>query len=396
MGYTVTEIRSDIEGAFHGTTTNKVRNLFGVMNRAARRSVADTDFAETKRVVPISSPFFSSIYDYPCFSDLKNERLIDIRKQANRSTIDGFNQTYAKHFDQNKATQVSGVKASVRWNGAIKTLRIAIPQESPVVLTNCDSASGWSVGGTASNLVLDTQNFFEGSSSLRFDITTGTGYLENSTLTAIDLSDIESIGSLFNSVYLPSANLTSVNIRWGSSAANYWSVTATADHATNAYQLGWNVSEFVWPTTATGTPNSSAVTYLRITFVVASSMTAVRMDSVTAQIGKVYEAEYYSKFLFRDGTTGAFKEKVTADTDLINLDTDSYEVYLSCLFWMISQQLQGLDANVADGAYNEQAYIDNSKRYQMTHKSEVSPPIVPYYGIRRGGYTKYIGKRLIG
>lgn len=394
MPYSFTEIKADAEAALHGTSINKVRNFNGVANRAARRCLADCDFAETKRVVPLSSPFFSSIYDYPAPTDLKNDRLIDVRTQTNRTFKDGFSQTYAKEFDQSKSLQTSGVKAEVKWDDAVKTLRIAIPQQSALALTTCEATTGWTAGGTASNILLDTQNFFEGNASLRFDITTGVGYLENSTLSATDLTTVKSIGSLFNSVYLPASGLTSVNLRWGSDSANYYTATATADHAGNAYQLGWNVSEFPWTATTTvGTPVVTSITYLRVTLTVSANMT-VRMDSVTAQLGKIYEAEYYSKYLFRDGITGAFKEKVTADSDLLNLDTDSYEVYTSCLFWMISQQLQGLDAVMADGGYNEAAYQTNLARYIATHRSEVSLPVIPYYRIKKGGYAGIIGTRL--
>lgn len=390
MAYSILEIKADTESAFHGQSINKIRNFYGALNRAARRCVSDTDFAETKRVVPLFSPLYASIYDYPCPSDLKGDRIVDIRKQTGRRWYGGwtgwdgdYNQTYSSAFNHSLPS-LAGIISSIRWNGGLKTLRIATGYQTATVLTDATATTGWTAGGTASNLILDTQNFYEGSSSLRFDLATGTGYIEISTLTAVDLTNILNIGSLFNLVYLPTVALTSVNLRWGSDVSNYWTATATADHASNVYQLGWNTSEFPWPATKVGNPDVTHIRYLRVTFVVSTPVYGMRMDSVTAQLGRIYEAEYYSKCLFRDGSTGNFKEKVTLDSDILNLDTDSYEVFLSCFLWILGQQLQGLDASMADGNYNQQAYLDNLKRYQSTHKSEVSLPIVPYYNLPSG------------
>jgi len=391
MSLSITEIKADTEAALHGTTINKVRNVYGLLNRAARRVVSDIDPAETKRVIPITSPLFTGIYDYPCPSDLKGDRIVDIRSQSPRPSggaypgiygMGSYQQTYSKEFIYS-VPSFADIISTIRWSNGIKTLRISAGYQSPITLTPASVLTGWTLGGTATNLLLDTQNFYEGSSSFRFDVGTGTGYIETSTLDTVDLTNIKDIGSLFNLVYLPVSALTSVELRWGTNSTNYWTATATADHATNAYQLGWNLSEFHWPATAVGTPDITNIKYLRVSYTVSAPIAGVRMDSVTAQLGRIYEMEYYSKFMFRDGITGAFKEKVTADSDLLNLDVDSYEVFLSCFLWMLAQQLQGLDANVADGPHYENAYRENLQRYVMTHRSEVTPPITPYYQMPR-------------
>ena len=87
MAYSVTTLLNDITSAIHGTTTNKVPNVYGIINRAARAILLDVDPKETTRIVSLGQ-VFNNTFDYALPSDVKGDRIIDIRPQANRKPGD--------------------------------------------------------------------------------------------------------------------------------------------------------------------------------------------------------------------------------------------------------------------------------------------------------------------
>ena len=84
--------------------------------------------------------------------------------------------------------------------------------------------------------------------------------------------------------------------------------------------------------------------------------TDFRVDSLVYRFGEIFKIAYYSKYLFRS-SAGTFQEKVSDDTDLINLDVDSYNLMLLKTMDIVSQELQGEDSGfdlaVADRKYKE-------------------------------------------
>jgi hypothetical protein len=226
-------------------------------------------------------------------------------------------------------------------NSGIKTLNISKKLTAGATVSTLNSLTDngtWTAGGNAINIVADTINKISGSGSLKFDISASgsTAYIENSTLSSVDLTNFESAGSLFAYVFIPSTTIiTSVNLRWGSSSANYYSSTATTTQDNTSFIAGWNLVRFDYAgATETGTVDNSAINYLRVTFNYnGTATTSCRVDSITARIPSYYTITYYSKYLFKN-TAGTWIEKPTAidDSDEINLDVDSFNVllYESC------------------------------------------------------------------
>jgi len=102
--------------------------------------------------------------------------------------------------------------------------------------------------------------------------------------------------------------------------------------------------------------------------------------------------EYYSKYLFRNASTGTFQETVLDDSDLINLDTDSYNLLTYQVLYQATQQQQGLDAVFYDGTFAKQQYDMGVLRYKAMYKSEVQKPQSVYYQMPRKGYGRYISR----
>ena len=121
MSYTITKAKSDLQGILHGTSVNKVTNILSVFNRAARQVLEDVDPQETKRKAQITTALFDQVYDYTAPSDLKGNKVIDIRPQINRTSADVFSQNYSANFDIFKTTDDGLLQ--IEFNEGIKTLR---------------------------------------------------------------------------------------------------------------------------------------------------------------------------------------------------------------------------------------------------------------------------------
>lgn len=396
MSYTVQTLLNDIEGVVHGTTTNKIPNIYGVINRAARAVLLDVDPKETQKIVELSSQVFNDVFDYPLPADVKGDRIIDLRIQAGRLPGDVFVQDYAQTFDSQKTLGLSNA-VYTQWNTGVKTFRIEAPTlTSPTVITDTGSITDWSATTGASTITLDTTNNVAGSGAIVFNLDAGSasGYIENSALSAIDLSSAVNVDTLFMWVYLPTASsVTSINLRWGSDDSNYYNYTVTANQQGNAFENGWNLLSFPWVlATKVGTPVDTEYDYVRATFNYDSTLqTGVKICSLTSNPGFIFELQYYSKYLFRSASTNAFQETVTDSADnskLINLDTESYNLLFNKAAFFIAQSLQGADAQY-DARFWDSEYQAALARYKAQNPSEAMKKAEPYYRIQKKNYTRF-------
>lgn len=398
MSYSVQTLKNDLSGVLHGTTTNQIQNLDGIINRAARTLLLDLDPQETKRMVEFVNPIFNSVYDYPIAADVKGNKIIDIYPQVQRIPQDIWTQAYNQAFDVAKQNIFSTKNMfTINFNTSLKTIRINAPfLNAPVVINQLEGIAlngTWAVGGTATNLSVNNTNFAQGSGALQFDVTSGAAYLENSTMTAVDLSTVENQSSLFTWVYVPTGTtLTSVNLRWGSSSSDYYTRTVTQTQQGTAFVNGWNLCQFQWSgSTSSGTPDSSAIDYARITLNVTGTMTGCLLNGLDSILGTILSYEYYSKYLFRDSTTGAFQETVTDDSNLINLDTESYNLLFNQVAFLAAQQQQGSDS-VYDGLLFKREYDLGVIRYKSMYKSELQKPQSIYYQQPDTSYNRFLGR----
>lgn len=393
-------MEGELEAVLHGTTLNQITNLVGLENRAARQLLLDLDPQETKRVVEFVNPIYNSVFDYPIAADVKGNKLIDIFPQVQRIPQDIWTQAYNQAFDVAKQNIFSFQNMfTMGFNTGIKTIRINAPLLNPPQIINeiegITLNGTWAVGGTASSLAVNNTNFAQGSGSLQFNVTSGAAYLQNSTMTSVDLSDVALQTSFFTWVYIPTgSNLTSVELRIGSSASNYYSLTVTANQQGTAFVNGWNLCQFTWSSMAvTGTPVTTAINYARITLNVTATMTGVLINGLDSILGTILNYSYYSKYLFRDSTTGAFQETVTNTSNLINLDTESYNLYVNLVALFAVQQQQGLDGLFFDASYFQNMYDKDLARYKAMYKSELQKPQSVYYKQPDTSYNRIIGRR---
>lgn len=378
MAYTIADIKNDLEGILKGQSTSKITNILTLINRSARQVLLDCDPQETKVVGDLE--LFDEVFDYAPPTDLKGNKVIDIRPQVNRKVRENFTQTYSEQFDLRKFRD--DVMFTFEFNSGVKKLRV---KKNLTQGTTIDTISGisdngtWAVGNDATNLTEDNRVFKSDNASLNFDLdgSTTDGFIQNSTLTAVDLSDHEDQSSLFAWGYFPDASaITSADLQWGSSTTAFWNRTVTVPVFGSGFVNGWNQLKFAWNgATKTLSPDSSAINFLRATINYDGvAETDIRVDNVVSTLPELNELHYYSKFIFSN-SAGVFQETATDDTDTVNLDTETFNL----LLWKISEYAVQQVPDFGDVKYFAGMYAQTLRRYKAIYKSEIEKPKQQYY-----------------
>lgn len=373
--YTQAELQAIVNGMVHSKFA-ECESPQVVMNRAVRFVMGDQDIRSTKRSATLS-PFLSAFqYDYTAPADLKGEKIIDIRKQVNRSPFERFSLVDTEEFDRKKA--ITRYRVAVRDENFSKILRIdGVEGNVQIMLNSLDSLIGngtWALSGDATNLTLDTTEFVE-NAAFNFDTNSGgtTAILSTSNMTQVDLSTYDQQGAIFMWAYVPDSvdltKLTNFILRWGNDSSNYWSKTITTNNEGQSFHLGWNLLRFDWSTaTQTGTVASATIDYLHFTVTKSGTLAADtdwRIDQILFRVGKNYDTVYYSKYGWQTAA-GVYAEESTGATDLLVADTDEIEMIAFKCAEFASQELKELD----EVGYFQGQYENAKNKYQKRNPSE--------------------------
>jgi len=373
-----TEFYAIANGMSHGKFA-QVQDRQVVSNRAVRYVVGDIDLRSHKRSAQLSPNMYADVFEYAAPTDLKGEKLIDFRRQVKRPHNEHWLLVDDVDFDRKK--HVSHYRVAVRDENFGKLLRIdGLDNAKSKSLHTCESLTGngiWAATADASNLTLDNDNFITGGGALNFDMATGaaTGFIENSTLDEVDLTDYDEIGSIFVWVFIPdysdadAETVTNFILRWGNSATVYWSRTITTNNEGATFHDGWNLLRFDWNgAIETGTVDPAAIDYLRLTVTKDTSLDADtdwRVDNFIARIGEIYDVVYYTRSGWMTSAL-AYLEESTAVTDLVIADTDEIEGIAFKAAEFAAQELKDYD----DVQIQRAEYLDWKKNYESNNPSE--------------------------
>ncbi len=320
---TITELKNQLARKFRGASLDDIQGVsdFTVFGEAASNTLSHIDPYETVRMHRFDH--FSGVYDYSPPSDLKGKKLIDPRPQDGRSG-ESFTQTFTKEFDQDKAFRYG--KISVEMIDGSKVLRLSEGGKASATVDETNAVGTWAAAGGASGLVLDTIIRLDGSDTLRVALDVTGGYIENTTLTSVDLTDFEDIGSFFRKIYLPTATgLTSVTLRIGSTSGDYWLITGEPHFG--SYKAGVNLVRFDWAdATETGSPSVTAIDYERLAFVTTAAISGVRAGPLSVKLPTPYETPYYANRLFQN-SLGTWIVTPTNDNDVIVLEKEAENIF---------------------------------------------------------------------
>lgn len=381
MSFLLSQIKENLIGMTHGGTLNKIRSQEALFERAASNFLLKCKPLETMRTAALSQTIHDDVYNYALPSDYNS--LIDLIPQDNRGSWDNVYRKNANEFDLKKAIKDKTV--SVEGSEGSKIIRINWRSLSPKTIHTMNSLTSngtWSAVGTATGLRANDIFKVSGSSSIEFDlVTTGDG-IQNTTMTAVDLTDQDETGSFFVWVYFPSAP-TSVSLKWGNDLTTaYWTSTAQTTQADGtAFKVGWNLLKFAWGSaTETGTVAPATIDSVSIT-IVGTAMNNVRIDNITCSNGRNFDMKYYSKYFFKS-SAGVYLSRPASDDDYVLVDNDSLPLYLyECLIEM-AQQMEGTDSEF-DMSYAEKKLSTLYPHFRSEYQDQRKKTIMNYNGLPR-------------
>lgn len=380
MSYTVQELQND---AMRKVKCSESSDFLSLVNEASRKLLSKVDPLETKVTDYLEYGVFSGISRYYVPDDLKNKKIIDIRRQIGRTFLSDFAQTSNRTFDKYYSTAPGLVlnHFTIEHDRGRRYLRFSDTcQGKTLCITPCDDISNWNVYGSINNLTLDKFNRLQGNGSLRFDINSNTfGAIENISLVPMNLSDYQQVGSLILSMFSSKLHaIQSVKLIWGSSATDYYSFTVTAPHNYTDFVDEWQQLKFPFDKmTVVGTPNAEAISRIRIEFVTdGTPIYDMRIDSINAHIGQLYQITYYSDWIFRNPETLTFKERTDSLSDEIILDGDAYQILLTEVSILLSEEVRD---DINQQTLFKQELKNMYDAFNQDHKSEYEVPIEYWY-----------------
>lgn len=371
----ITGIKTRLERKFKGVSLDDVQGIsdYTIFGEAANNLLMEIDPLETQRIGSIN--LFQDVLDYSPPSDLKGKKIIDIRPQTERSSIENWRQTYAEDLDRDRPEE----EFSVEFRDGSKILRVVKSLTKSIQVTTVDDATLWTAGTGVSSIAVDNILFAEQGKSLRFNVSSGTNLITWAD-TAVDLDDHELKSSLFMQVYWPDSSIiTSIKIRIGSSASDYYEITGTVHFGSK--RTGWNLYRFDWNgATETGTVDEENVDYVRFEITTTSADTDIRIGRLMSRLPHPHEILYYSNSLFRS-TGGTFLTVPTADTDLVNLENDAEQLFIDECCLHISEDTEREDEaqKYRNRLYGTGQQVGNYSRYKTDKPEEAIRPQTQYY-----------------
>lgn len=345
----VADFKDNLSAMLHGGTLNKVRNLESAMQRAANTLLAKVDPIDTMRTAALTNTIHDDVYNYSLPSDYK--KIIDLYPQNRRNSLDAANRNLVERFDLRK--KLADKTLSIEGSEGSKIIRINWRSRQPKVLNEANDTTSngtWSVVGTATGLVADDIDYISGSGSLRFNVIASGDGIQNTSMTAVNLTDEDEVGDFYLWIKLKNSTdvsrLTSVTLIWGNDlTTNYWTGVAQTTQADgSAFKVGWNQIKVPWSTaTETGTVAPASIDSLKLTIARTGQITNFRVDNITCSIGRNFDIKYYSKFLIKN-TSGTWITKTTSDDDEIVLDSDAIQLYLLETLIACAHQIEGADS----------------------------------------------------
>lgn len=338
MRNTVEDLKEDVQAVLTGIDLDEVLDLYGSFERAVATMIQKADVPETMIRQPIM--LYSGVTYYTPDPRMFGTGVIDIRPQAVNTWAGQVYKRPISDFKQLQRRLPYGYTVTFEYHDGDPLMGII--QGKTVPQTNIDSmssATGWVAGGNASGLVQDNTVYYQAPASLRFNLASAgvQGTLAKTLTTALDLTKYQGVGVAFLAAYFPNADLIgSVELRLGSDAANYYSVTVTEGFLGAFFSNDFNqLLAFDWAgATTVGAPVVTAMNYVEVitNYTTGTQLNNVRYGGLWISLPSPHEILFYSAAAFRDGASGPFAVNISGngqgDENEIIFRDAAYNIYV--------------------------------------------------------------------
>lgn len=331
--HTVGQLKDSVAGILTGTNLSNVTNLNGAIERAARILCNQADVPEASGIESIT--LYSGVNQYLAPTTLFGGAINMMRRQgAASSPLDYSYKIPLEQFVRTKQFLPNGYAMSMEYNNGVAILNIASPIPFPrVIIDPMNSTDDWTAAGSASGLTEDETNYYQQPASLRFLLTgSSTGTLTKTLPNSLSMANYEDVGVAFLAIQIPTgataAQLTSIALRLGSSAAAYDEVTDT-----DGFLGAWTVGEWLLVAlnfsgaTSTGTPDWGAIDYVQVRIAHTATITNFRVGGLWMSLPSPNEILYQSNAIFLEDGTTTPSQSIEDANDQILLNDAAYVLF---------------------------------------------------------------------
>lgn len=341
--YTVYNLVVDVTRKIHG---GGIDDFQSCLDEGRRNMLEMIQPGEMSRKAFMEQALYDQVDKYAVPEDMDYDNLQQIKMVSSYRNVDTLDSplelVYRRYYDQKRHDSRNII--SIFYENGVKYAGITHPrglkecQHLLVNDVNSLTANGtWNVGGNVVNLRLDELNHITGHASLSFDINDSDtfGFIENSSMKPIDMSDYLNVGAAFVWANIPiPENLVAVKLILGSNVTDHttdtYSSTVGHPHDNNEFTTMWNLLKYMLNNLAvTGFPNPKSIGFMRVEFTTTGEgIPNCNIDNVVIRKGTVYEMVYDSEYCLIDAVTGAWKQRTTSNSDIVPLETDSYQILM--------------------------------------------------------------------
>ena len=327
---TIAELSDGVAGLLQATNLDNVTNLFGAYERGARTLAQKADVPEASGRQ--NYMVYDRVFDYLAPETIFGGAIVDFRPQGvSRSPMDAVYKKFIKPFDETKCFLPSGVNIAFEFQKGVGIMRVAQTRATPAVLLDrMDDSTKWTAGGSASDLATDSTVYYEAPAGLRFNLTgASSGYIERTLDNSIDLTDYDGVGVIFLAIDTPSStDLSSIEVRLGSSSSAYSSLTKT-----EGFLGAWQADKYLLvafdlaAASKTGTPNFAAIDYIRVTMTHGATITNMRLGEIFIALPSPFEMIFQSSAIFLRASDNTLAVKIQSVNDQIVLNEAAYNIF---------------------------------------------------------------------
>lgn len=334
----VSNLKDSVAGLLSGLDVNQVDNLYGAFERSARLLIQKAKIPETQGTQNIM--LYDGVTDYLIDPRIFGTNVLDIRPQGiSRWRGDFVYKKFGDDFDRMKQIRYLGTYCTFDYSNGTPIIRIVSSiTKQRNILDLMNDVTGWTANASLTNLTADPSFFYQTPASLRFNLANaGSQGTLTKTINSLDLTAYKASGVAFLAVELPTTNFTSFELRIGSSASNYYTITNTTG------TLGFVTGQFMLVAfdmslaTIVGTPDISKITYLFVGLNYnGTAQTNVRVGNLFISLPSPMQILYGSAGFFRIGSV--VSTSITTDNDEIILNDSAYTIYeLECALAILQQ-----------------------------------------------------------
>lgn len=339
---TVSNLRDSVSGMLQGLNLNNVKNLNTAFERTARQVCVKLDIPEA--TLRSNLTLYDGVVDYLAPTTMFASAIVDIRPQGNeRDWSADVQKMSMQEFDRKKGWNAeTGYRATVEYDKGTGLLRVVsgVPT-ARIELDSLSATTGWTASGTASSLVADSTVIWQAPSSLRFNVGVGTGILTKTTIPSTDLTSYLSVGVAFLAFRVPTASsLTSIELRIGSSASAYYTVTVTTGFIRAFADATWMLASFDLSTATTvGSPDITKITYAQIKMVASVAITNAYVGDLWISLPSPQTLIYQTSAIFLPSGSSTPQNTITTTADQILLNDAALAIYeVECAIEIAQQQ----------------------------------------------------------